>query len=174
MVYDLPHNALPYTAIEVFRLMTAADSADIATPLSNYAPYRRAGDLVFFAGIISADPVAGKVVNGFADLPDGVRAELGETGEMSSDSRTGPILAQSWYVLDQLRKTVAVAGGTLDDVVNLVQYFTDLNDFPLYNQVRTKFFPNPPASTCVRVLELLPTPVTRLEVQAVAYIPERP
>jgi enamine deaminase RidA (YjgF/YER057c/UK114 family) len=145
---------------------------DIATPLANYAPYRRAGDLVYFAGIIAADTSRGIVVNGFSDLPAEVRAELGETGEMSTDAKTGPILAQSWFILDSLRKTVAAAGGTLDDVVNLTQYFTDLSDFPLYNQVRTTFFPNPPASTCVRVLELLPTPVSRLEVQAVAYIPE--
>jgi enamine deaminase RidA (YjgF/YER057c/UK114 family) len=146
--------------------------ADIATPLANYSPYRRAGDLVFFAGIIAADPARGIVVNGFADLPAEVRAELGETGEMSTDAKTGPILAQSWFILDSLRKTVEAAGGKLADVVNLTQYFTDLSDFPLYNHVRTSFFPNPPASTCVRVLELLPTPVSRLEVQAVAYIPE--
>jgi enamine deaminase RidA (YjgF/YER057c/UK114 family) len=152
--------------------MTSTDS-DIAKPLANYAPFRRAGDLVFFAGIIAADTERGIVVNGFQDLPPEVRAELGETGEMSTDAKTGPILAQSWYILDSLKKTVAAAGGTLDDVVNLTQYFTDLSDFPLYNHVRSKFFPNPPASTCVRVLELLPTPVSRLEVQAVAYIPER-
>lgn len=147
-------------------------AADIATPLANYAPYRRAGDLVFFAGVIAADPNRGIVVNGFDDLPADVAAKLGATGEMSHDSKTGPILAQSWYVLDQLRKTVEAAGGKLDDVVNLVQYFTDLSDFPYYNQVRTTFFPNPPASTCVQVVELLPNSTTRLEVQAVAYIPE--
>jgi enamine deaminase RidA (YjgF/YER057c/UK114 family) len=147
-------------------------AADIATPLARYAPYRRAGDLVFFAGVVPADPAAGKVITGFADLPDAVRAELGETGEMSSDSKEGPMLAQAWFVLDNLRKTVEAAGGTLDDVVNLVQYFTDLSEFPLYNRVRTTFFPNPPASTCVQVVELLPTPETRLEVQAVAHIPE--
>jgi enamine deaminase RidA (YjgF/YER057c/UK114 family) len=146
---------------------------DVAQPLARYAPYRRAGDLVYFAGVVPADPVRGHVIRGFADLPTEVRAELGETGEMSADSKDGPILAQSWFVLDGLRRTVEAAGGTLADVVNLTQYFTDLRDFPLYNRVRTSFFPDPPASTCVRVLELLPTPESRIEVQAVAYIPER-
>jgi Putative translation initiation inhibitor, yjgF family len=75
--------------------------------------------------------------------------------------------------MDSLRRTVATAGGTLDDVVNLTQYFTDLRDFPVYNRVRGEFFTTPPASTCVRVVELLPTPVARLEVQATAYIPLR-
>jgi enamine deaminase RidA (YjgF/YER057c/UK114 family) len=64
-------------------------------------------------------------------------------------------------------------GGTMDDVVSLTQYFIDLRDFPIYNRIRATYFPNPPASTVVRVAELLPTPESLLEVQAVAYIPER-
>ena len=77
---------------------------DVAVPLARYAPFRRAGDLVYFAGVVPADPTTGKVVTGFADLPDEVRAQLGETGEMSVDSKDGPILAQSWFVLDGLRR----------------------------------------------------------------------
>jgi enamine deaminase RidA (YjgF/YER057c/UK114 family) len=68
---------------------------------------------------------------------------------------------------------VAAAGGTLSDVVKLTQYFRDLRDFPAYNRIRTRFFPEPPASTVVRVLELLPTPDSLLEVDAIAYIPEK-
>ncbi len=147
-------------------------ASGVAQPLARYAPYRRAGDLVYFAGIVPADPATGRTVTGYADLPAEIRRELGETGELSVDSKDGPIVAQSWYVLDRLRATVADAGGTLDDVVNLTQYFLDLRDFPHYNRVRGMFFPNPPASTVVRVVELLPTPRTLLEVQAVAYIPQ--
>ena len=40
-------------------------------------------------------------------------------------------------------------------------------------QVRAKFFRDPPASTVVRVVELLPTPDILLEVEAIAHIPER-
>jgi enamine deaminase RidA (YjgF/YER057c/UK114 family) len=75
--------------------------------------------------------------------------------------------------MEALRRTVAAAGGTLNDVVNLVQYFTDLRDFPVYNRIRGEFFETPPASTCVQVVELLPNSVTRIEVQATAYIPQR-
>jgi enamine deaminase RidA (YjgF/YER057c/UK114 family) len=141
--------------------------------LARYAPYRRAGDLVYFAGIIAVDTVAGRTVTGYADLPAEARATLGETGEMSVDLKDGPIAAQSWFIMEQLRRVVQEAGGTLDDVVNLTQYFVDLRDFPIYNQIRATYFPNPPASTVVRVAELLPTPASLLEVQAVAYIPER-
>jgi 2-iminobutanoate/2-iminopropanoate deaminase len=46
-----------------------------------------------------------------------------------------------------------------------------LRDFPIYNRIRATFFEMPPASTVVQVSELLPSPDTLLEVEAVAYIP---
>lgn len=147
----------------------------IAKPLASYAPYRRAGDIVYFAGIVAADPESGRVVAGYGDLPGEVARSLGETGEMSVDSKDGPIAAQAWFILDKLKATVEAAGGTLADVVKLNQYFIDLRDFPIYNRVRRSFFgDHPPASTVVRVVELLPTPQSRLEVEAVAYIPQPP
>jgi enamine deaminase RidA (YjgF/YER057c/UK114 family) len=145
---------------------------DVLPPLARYAPYRRAGDLVYVAGIIAVDTVGGRTITGYADLPADVRAALGETGEMSVDSKDGPIAAQSWFILEQLKRLLEEAGGAMDDVVNLTQYFLDLRDFPIYNRIRATYFPNPPASTVVRVAELLPTPESLLEVQAVAYIPE--
>jgi enamine deaminase RidA (YjgF/YER057c/UK114 family) len=144
---------------------------EAARPLANYAPFRRAGDLVFFAGIIAVDAAKGTVIGGYADLPEQMRAPAGETGEISVDSKDGPIAAQAWYVMESLRKTVAAAGGTMDDIVNLTQYFTDLRDFPVYNRIRSQFIAKPVASTCVQVVGLLPTSVARLEVQAVAFIP---
>jgi enamine deaminase RidA (YjgF/YER057c/UK114 family) len=147
-------------------------AAEVATPLARYAPFRRAGDLVIFAGIVAADPTRGIVIKGYADLPADLRKRAGETGEMSVDTKDGPIAAQSWYILENLRQTVAAAGGRLSDVVKLTQYFRDLRDFPAYNRIRTQFFSEPPASTVVCVLELLPTPDSLLEVDAIAYIPE--
>jgi enamine deaminase RidA (YjgF/YER057c/UK114 family) len=148
------------------------DGGSAATPLARYAPFRRAGDLVIFAGIVAADPQRGIVIKSYADLPPDLRKQAGETGEMSVDSKDGPIAAQSWYVLDSLRKTVEAAGGSLSDVVKLTQYFRDLRDFPIYNRIRSQFFADPPASTVVRVLELLPTPDSLLEVDAIAHVPK--
>jgi enamine deaminase RidA (YjgF/YER057c/UK114 family) len=145
---------------------------DVLPPLARYAPFRRAGDLVYLAGIIAVDTVAGRTISGYADLPAEARALLGETGEMSVDAKDGPIAAQSWFIMEQLRRVLEEAGGTMGDVVNLTQYFLDLRDFPIYNRIRAMYFPEPPASTVVRVAELLPTPGSLLEVQAVAYIPE--
>lgn len=149
-------------------------SGSVAAPLSRYAPFRRAGDLVYFSGIIAADPSTMKVIKGYADLPAEARRLAGEIGEMSTDMKDGPIAAQSWWILNSLRLTVGVAGGTLKDVVKLTQFFRNLRDFPIYNRIRASFFEDPPASTVVQVSELLPTHETLLEVEAVAYIPLTP
>jgi enamine deaminase RidA (YjgF/YER057c/UK114 family) len=145
--------------------------SSLAKPLSRYAPFRRAGDIVYFAGITAADPSTLKVIKGYSDLPPELRKLAGETGEMSTDMKDGPIAAQSVFILESLRKTVEAAGGTLDDVVKLTQYFRTLRDFPIYNRIRSTFFPNPPASTVIQVSELLPTEDALLEVDATAYIP---
>jgi len=151
--------------------MKNSASEGIAAPLSRYAPFRRAGDLVFFSGIIAADPATMRIIKGYADLPPEARQIAGEIGEMSSDLKDGPIAAQSWWILNSLRLTVEAAGGTLNDVVKLTQFFRNLHDFPIYNRIRATFFEVPPASTVVQVSELLPTPETLLEVEAVACIP---
>jgi enamine deaminase RidA (YjgF/YER057c/UK114 family) len=151
-----------------------ASTLHVAKPLSRYAPFRRAGDLVFFAGIIAVDSSTMKVIKGYSDLPPEARQLAGETGEMSTDMKDGPIAAQSWWILNSLRLTVEAAGGTLNDVVKLTQYFRNLRDFPIYNTIRASFFTDPPASTVVQISELLPTSDSLLEVDATAYIPLKP
>ncbi len=143
-----------------------------ATPLAHYAAWKRVGDFVFLSGVIAVDPVAGKIVHGFEDIPPAAQQALGRTGEFSVDIRQGPILAQSWLVFDKIRATIEEAGGSMADVFKLVQYFKDLRDYPLYNQVRRQFFPNdPPVSTVVQVSGMLPTPDILVEVEATAYLP---
>lgn len=147
-------------------------STDVAKPLARYAAYRRAGDYVFLSGIIAVDPAKKLIVRGFDDIPADAAAVIGATGEFSSDFKQGPILAQSWYVLDRVRLTVEAAGGTLADVVKLVQYFTNLDHFPLYSRVRGLFFPGEaPVSTVVGVSGLMPSSDVLVEVEATAYLP---
>ena len=49
--------------------MTNPSTDSVAAPLARYAPFRRAGDLVFFAGIIAVNPATGTVIGSYADLP---------------------------------------------------------------------------------------------------------
>lgn len=144
----------------------------IAQPLARYAAYRRVGDFVFLSGIIAVDPQASRIVRGYADIAADAAALLGRTGEFSTDIKEGPILAQSWYVLDRIRQTVEAAGGQMSDVFKLVQYFKNLDHFPYYSRVRKLFFPGEtPASTVVEVSAMLPTADILIEVEATAYMP---
>ena len=144
----------------------------IAQPLAKYSAWRRAGDWVLLSGVIAVDPASATIVKGYADIPADARKLLGQTGEFSTDIKEGPILAQSWYVLDRIRTTVEAAGGRMDDVVRLVQYFRNLDHFPYYSRVRKLFFScEPPASTVVQVSAMLPTDDILIEVEATAWVP---
>ena len=145
---------------------------NIAQPLAKYAAWRRAGDFVFLSGVIAVEPATATIVKGYADIPPAARALLGETGEFSTDIKEGPILAQSWFVLDRIRSTIEAAGGRMDDVFKLVQYFKHLDHFPHYSRVRKLFFSGElPVSTVVEVSEMLPTADILIEVEATAYLP---
>ncbi len=149
-------------------------STGIAQPLARYAAWRRAGDFVFLSGVIAVDPAAGRIVRGFDDIPADAADLVGRTGEFSSDTKDGPILAQSWYVLNSIRQTMEAAGGQMSDVFKLVQYFKNLDHFPRYSSVRKLFFPGePPASTVVEVSAMLPTADILIEVEATAWLPLR-
>ena len=150
--------------------MTAPSTA--GQPLARYAAARRIGDIVYFSGVIAVDPASGQVLSRFDQLPLAVRQPLGETGELSVDIFQAPVLVQSWFVLDRIRALAQANGGTMADVFKLVQYFTDLRDYPLYNKVRGMFFPGEaPVSTVVEVSGMLPSREVRIEVEATAFIP---
>lgn len=143
-----------------------------ATPLARYSAAQRRGDFLFLSGVIAVDPGAGRIIRGFADLPEGVGATIGQTGEFSVDAKDGPILAQTWYVFDRIRATMEEAGGSMADVFKLVQYFRNLDHFPRYNTVRRMFFPGtPPVSTVVEVSGMMPSDDILIEVEATAWLP---
>lgn len=140
-------------------------------PLARYSAWVRRGDFVFLSGIIAVDPKAGRIIRGYDDLPEGIADRIGRTGEFSVDAKDGPIIAQSWYVLDRIRATMEEAGGSMADVFKLVQYFRNLSDFPRYNAVRRSFFPGtPPVSTVVEVSAMMPSDDILIEVEATACL----
>ncbi len=141
-------------------------------PLARYAAMKRIGDMVYMSGVIAVDPGTRTVVQTFEQLPQDIRQQLGETGEMSVDIFQAPVLVQSWFVLNRIRELAEQAGGGMGDVFKLVQYFTDLRDYPLYNRVRRLFYPGePPVSTVVEVSGMLPSREVRIEVEGTAFIP---
>jgi enamine deaminase RidA (YjgF/YER057c/UK114 family) len=146
----------------------------IGQPLARYAAFKRAGDFIFFSGVIAFDPETRAVVSGFEELPERARLALGETGELSVDIFEAPILVQSWFVLERIRQMIEAEGGSMQDVFKLVQYFRDLRHYPYYNRVRKLFYPtDPPVSTIVEVSRMLPNDAVLIEVEGTAYLPKR-
>ncbi|MCB1449372.1 MAG: RidA family protein [Nitratireductor sp.] len=146
---------------------------EIAAPLARYSSWVRRGEFIFLSGVIAVDPTRGQIIRGFDDLPANIGPLIGQTGELSVDIKDGPILAQSWFVLDKIRATIEAAGGQMADVFKLVQYFRNLSDFPRYNTVRRGFFPGiPPVSTVVEVSGMMPSLDILIEVEATAWLPK--
>lgn len=62
---------------------------------------------------------------------------------------------QAARVFDNLAAVVRAAGGTLADVVKLNVYLTDLDNFPVVNEVMSRYFSEPyPARAAVQVAAL--------------------
>lgn len=95
-------------------------------------PYSQAikvGRTVYLSGQIPLDPSTMQVVEGFE--------------------------AQVCQVFDNLQAVAVAAGGTLQDIVKLNIYLTDLNNFAAVNEIMTRYFQQPyPARAAVGVAAL--------------------
>jgi reactive intermediate/imine deaminase len=92
--------------------------------------------------------------------------------EDGSTVGAGSMEAQTRQVLENIRAVLAVAGGTMDDVVKVTVFVTDVTEIAKIHEVRAQFFRPPyPASTLVQVARLI-DPDWLIEIEAVAVIPE--
>ncbi len=129
--------------------------SNLAKPRGRYPHFRRAGDYIFVSGLSSRQPdntIAG--------------ASVDAMGTTALDIR-----AQTRGVVENLIKILAAADATLADVVEVVTFLVDMNDFGGYNEVYAEYFGSDgPARTTVAVHQL-PHPHLRIEIKAVAYRP---
>ncbi len=145
-------------------------------PMARYAAAKRVGDFVFMSGVVAVDPATRRAVTSYEDIPAAARDALQTigyaTGQMSVDVFEAPIVAQSWFVLERIRQLAAEHGGSMDDVVKLVQYFRHLPHYAPFNRVRGLFYPGePPVSTVVEVSRFLPGDEVLIEVEGTMYLP---
>lgn len=76
---------------------------------------------------------------------------------------------QTRLTLDNIRKCVEAAGGTMDDVFKVVVMLKNPADYKKMNAVRAEYFKtNPPISTCFRA-EVMRDDIL-VEIEAVALI----
>lgn len=77
---------------------------------------------------------------------------------------------QTAFVFDSLQRILGEAGASLDDVVKVTIYVTDMADFAVISEVRNRYLANSePASTLVEVSQLV-KPGCRVEIEAVAVV----
>ncbi|HET7228900.1 MAG TPA: Rid family detoxifying hydrolase [Longimicrobium sp.] len=95
-----------------------------------FSPAVRAGELIFLSGQVGTDPTTGKLVH-------------------------GGVAEQTEQALHNLATVLEAAGRTLDDVVRVGVYLTDMANFPAMNQVYAHHFAQPfPARTTIGVAAL--------------------
>ena len=95
-----------------------------------YSQAVRAGNTVYFSGQIPLDPATGNLVD-------------------------GDIAAQARRAFDNLKAVAEAAGGSLDRVVRLGLYLTDLSQFAAVNAVMQEYFSAPyPARSTIGVSAL--------------------
>jgi enamine deaminase RidA (YjgF/YER057c/UK114 family) len=78
--------------------------------------------------------------------------------------------AQFAQAFENLRKVLAAADATLEDVVDLVTYHTDMRDLPLFSQVKDRYFTRDyPAWTAIGTSGLA-MPGLLVEIKATAVL----
>ena len=116
---------------------------DLPPPVGPYSPAVRAGDFVYVSGQVPRDPATRELVG-------------------------RDVTEQSRAVLENLRRVLAAAGARMEDVVSVIVYLADENDWGTFNEVYKSAFSAPfPSRTAVGV-QLRDVLV---EVSAVAYAP---
>ena len=105
-------------------------TSDAPAAIGPYSQAVRVGETVYLSGQIALDPVTQEVV--------------GEKFE-----------AQARRVFDNLAAVALAAGGSLDDIVKLTVYLTDLGRFAEVNEIMVEYFAEPfPARAAIGVAAL--------------------
>ena len=111
-------------------MSTVIESRRAPQAIGTYSQAVRAGDTVYVSGQIPLDPATGILIS-------------------------GDIEAEIRRVFENLRAIAEAAGGTLQDVVKLTIFLTDLACFPKINEIMATFFMAPyPARAVVGVAAL--------------------
>ncbi len=98
--------------------------------IGTYSQAVKVGSTVYLSGQIPLDPASMEVVEG------GIQAEISR-------------------VFDNLTAVCEAAGGSLQDIVKLNIFLTDLNNFPIVNEVMAQYFQTPyPARAAIGVASL--------------------
>jgi 2-iminobutanoate/2-iminopropanoate deaminase len=86
---------------------------------------------------------------------------------------TGSIELQAELTFDNLKRTLEAAGGSLDDVTQVLVYLTDPAAFAGMNGVYRRFFAEPYPNRATVIVAGLMVPGAIIEIVAYAHLPKR-
>jgi 2-iminobutanoate/2-iminopropanoate deaminase len=109
----------------------------------------------------------------WATIADGVFYTAQIPIKANGTIETGDIGVQTSLTLDNLKRSLKAAGGTLADVAQVLIYLPDPKDFPGMNAVYAEYFSQPYPNRATIVAQLM-VPGARIEIVAYAHIPKRP
>lgn len=112
--------------------------------IGSYSQAVAAGKLVFLSGQIPLDPASMEIVGGDFE-------------------------ARARQVFDNLKAVAEAAGGSLDQVVKLTVYLTDLDNFATVNSVMAEYFAEPYPARAALGVKSLPKGAD-VEAEAVLFL----
>jgi enamine deaminase RidA (YjgF/YER057c/UK114 family) len=140
---------------------------------SYYSLVTKAGPFLFVAGQIAYDPERDIVIKGYRDLPDEEGRNLA-TGRTHTDEREGRIIAQSWFIFNNIKKILEELGSSIDNIVYTHIYMVNMDrDFAPFERVRMMFMKkDPPASTVLEVPRIGVNDDCLIEYEPIALVNE--
>ena len=105
----------------------------------------------------------------WATMADGVFYTAQIPIKADGKIETGDIGTQTSLTLDNLKRSLKAAGGTLADVAQVLIYLPDPADFPGMNAVYAKYF-KPPYPNRATIVAQLMVPGAKIEIVAYAHI----
>ena len=109
---------------------TAITTNDVAKPVGPFSVAIRSGDRVYASGQVGTEPATGRLID-------------------------GDVAAQTERAFNNVEAVLSAAGKSLDDVVKVNVYLTDMRNFAAMNAVYARRFAAPyPARTTVAVVAL--------------------
>lgn len=107
-----------------------------------------------------------------AVISNGLAFLAGHVPQPAEKVDPNDITSQTHLTMEGIKDTLAACGCTLDDVVRVTIYLTDMADFQAMNAAYREYFPSdPPARTTIGVAGLA-APEFRIEIDIIAAIPE--
>jgi enamine deaminase RidA (YjgF/YER057c/UK114 family) len=101
-----------------------------------------------------------------------IAGQLGLDREGKLVGQAGDFRAQASQAIENLKLALSAAGASIEHVVKITNYLTDISHLPIFREVRDANFNTsaPPASTTIAISKLA-VPGALFEIEAVAVLP---